>query len=254
MSTRKERSSEEVAAEFASASSVMNPHVAPPDDTPEPDYAREAGLTHQGTVDPDYPAATPATADSPASPAPTMENIMLMLVKALEGISAGQANAQQVAMQALTNAQNQLQPDNKHAPGISDLNPQGELQYPRPKLKCEMFIPWEAEQESLTWEEIELLNLLESGEFVVKRNDGVKIMVSVQMLMNLNGKPNRVLMNSETAFNDEHHWMMPPLTTILRQVLHSRPHTREAAEKVLTMDERLEKVSRGELAVSFGMR
>ena len=117
-----------------------------------------------------------------------------------------------------------------------------------------MLIPWEAEYDSSTYEEIELLNLLEEGEFIIKRNDGVKVRVDVKMQYNLNGKPSRIVLNSETAFNEENHWMMPPLTATLRQVLNARPHTKAAAAKVLTMDERVAMVEQGTLPVSVGQR
>lgn len=283
MASKKERSPDEVAAEFASEriESSLRQRV-----DPEPDYAREAGLTRVGIVDPDAPqmpvlpsdpsfeaiagevlgqapqAQQPPTAPQPvptpggsvAVPQATLENIMIMLVDALGKIAAGQQNAAAAAAQALETAARQQQPDNKHSHLICDLNPQGDRQYARPPLKCKMFIPWEAEPESLTFEEIELLNLLEEGEFIIKRNDGVKVNVTVRMTHNLNGKPDRLLLNSETAFNEENHWMMPPLTSTLRQILATRPHTKKAALEVLTMEERYDMVASGELPVSVGVR
>lgn len=258
---KKDRSPEEVAQEFAGTRSVMDTSSRVNDD-PEPDHARLAGLTRVGTVDDDRSdeaeiaalereLSGPATVDPPAA---TLENIMKMMVAALAQISAGQNQSAKIAQKALEEAARAQQPDNKIAPGISDLNPQGDLEFPRPRLKCEMFIPWEAEQEGLTWEEIELLNLLEEGEYAIKRNDGVKVGVKVQIQFNLNGKPNRLLMNSENSFNDENHWMMPTLVSILRQILASRPHTKVAAAQVVTMDERVQMVETGELAISAGRR
>lgn len=267
---KKDRTPDEVAAEFAGTRSVMDSRVRV-DDDPEPDHARIAGLTREGTTDldeqiraveqeilaesagdtPAPPPASPAHIDPPAA---TLENIMKMMVAALGQIAAGQANSAHVAAQALDQAAKQQQPDNKFSHNISDFNPQGDSMYPRPKLKCEMFIPWEAEPESLNFEELELLNLLEDGEFVIKRNDNMKVQVTVKIQMNLNGKPNRLLMNSETAYNDDNHWMMPPLVSILRQVLATRPGTKEAAARVLTMDERVEMVLSGALPVSVGVR
>lgn len=184
----------------------------------------------------------------------SMRDAMVMLAAALRDIASGQVNAQMVAAKALESAQRQVQPDNKQAPMLSVLNPQGELQFPKPKLKCRMDIPWECENESCTWEEVELLNLLEDGEYVIKRNDNSKVGVIVKLLKDLNGKPNRLFMNSEMAFTEESHWRMPPLTSILRQILAVRPHTAAAASKVLTMDQRYSMVENGELEVSVGMR
>jgi hypothetical protein len=179
---------------------------------------------------------------------------MAMLVDALKGVASGQANSQLAAAAALEQAARQQQPDNKMAPGISDFNPQGDLQFARPKLKCEMLIPWEAEAESLTVEEIELLNLLEEGTFTIRRNDMSKVEIKVQIRRNLNGEPDRLLMNSESGFNEEFHWIMPSMVSILRQVLGQRASTKIAAANVMTMDERLDRVRSGELRVSVGLR
>lgn len=253
----RDRTDEEVARDFAMGTDgdvVFDPNITVNDD-PEPDFAALAGLTTVGTVESDSSPAPVATPIDPTSiPEPTMANIMLMLVKALETVAAGSANSQQMAAAALDQAARQQQPDNKFAPAISDFNPQGDLTYPRPPLKCQMFIPWEAEQESLTYEEIELLNLLESGEYGIRRNDGLRVNIKVRLKTNLNGKPDTLLMNSESAYNEENSWMMPGLVSVLRQILAQRPDTKFAASKVLTMEERIDMVRNGSLLVSVGQR
>lgn len=190
----------------------------------------------------------------PTDREPTMKDVMIMLAAALQQISAGQVDSQRIATKALEDSRRQIQPDNRLGPDISVLNPQGEYSYPKPKLKCAMFIPWEAENESCTWEEVELLNLLETGEFVVRRNDKSRVGVVIRMIMDLNGRPNTLFMNSETAYTEESFARMPALTDTLRQILASRPHTRAAAEKVLTMDDRYAMVASGKLEVSVGVR
>lgn len=264
MAKRKDRTPEEIAIELGSDSSdgevLYDPDVQV-DDTPEPDHDAIAGRTTVGTVDtpgdvsyvgaPELPMSG---LDAPAAVPATMENVMTMLVAALQKIAEGQTNSQKAATEALDMAARQTQPDNKFGPAISDFNPQGDLHYPRPKLRCPMFLPWEAEAESLTFEEIELLNLLEDGEYLVRRNDGVKVKIIVKVKMNLNGTPDVLMMNSESAFNDENHWMMPGLTVILRQVLDAKVHTRKAAVQVMTMDERVAAVQSGELKASVGTR
>lgn len=197
---------------------------------------------------------TPAPAPVALPDNASMADIVRALVGALQSIASGQQDARSAAQQALDMSAKMQQPDNRNAPRISVFNPQGDLYFPRPALKCKMFIPWQAEAESLTFEEIELLNLLEPGEFSIARNDGKKVNVIIRAAMNDNGRMDRLLLNSETAFNNDNHWMMPPLTVLLRQILESRPFTREASRQVLTMDERFEKVASGEFAVSVGTR
>lgn len=283
MAKKRDRSEDEIAQDFigapgAPADADLEAEIAQLErevgagvDEPEPDALRLAGLTSVGRVEDgtsrvaSYPAPGTPTAPglngldlSSIDPSTlTMDQrIQIALVEALSKVAAGQANSQQVATEALNAASRQTQPDNKFAPGVSVFNPQGDLTYARPRLKCEMFIPWEAEAESLTWEEIELLNLLQEGEFFVKRNDDTKVPITVRIEYNLGDrtKPNRLLMNSETSFNNDNHWMLPPLTSILRQVLNQKPETRRAAQDVPTMDDRLDMIRSGELPVSVGAR
>lgn len=250
--TRRERTPEEVAASFIDPSGGLSDGLRDGDTVydpnPEIDLARDAGLTVVDTVD--APDDTPGPIPVPV----TMETVLLALTKALEGIASGQVNSQRAATEALDMAAKMQQPDNRTGPNISALNPQGDSQYPRPKLRCVMFLPWEAEAESLTWEEIELLNLLRQGDYAVRRNDGVKVQVTVKVKMNLNGTSDTLLMNSEAGYNDENAWMMPPLTNILRQILMGHPETKHAAASVMTMDERRAAVMAKELPVSVGLR
>lgn len=251
--TRRERTPEEVAASFTSPAGGFDDGLKDGDTVydPEPDLARAAGLTVVGTVDvPGDPPTQPAGVSAPV----TMDTMLLALIRALEGIASGQVNSQRAASEALDMAAKMQQPDNRTGPNISAFNPQGESQHPRPKLRCEMFLPWEAEADSLTWEEIELLNLLREGEYAIRRNDGVKVKVTIKVKMNLNGTPDVLLMNSEAGFNDENAWMMPPLTNILRQVLMGHPETKHAAASVMTMDERRAAIAAKELPVSVGLR
>lgn len=267
---KRERSEEEVASEFANASTVVNTDRAAADDEREiqeleeqirKNEEMEAERAQLLASKPSNPiGGLPVTEIAEAiksidpSTLSPMEKIMFMMADALAKVAAGQANAQVVAAKALDDAARQQQPDNRFAPMISELNPQGDLQHPRPKLKCPMFLPWEADWDSLSFEEIELLNLLEQGEYVIKTIDNRRVEVKVQIKMNYNGKPDRLLMNSEAAFNEENGWKMPALTSVLRQIAAHRPHTKLAASKVLSMDDRIEQVLSGQLPVSVGTR
>jgi hypothetical protein len=146
---------------------------------------------------------------------------------------------------------------NAESPQVSVYNPQGDREYPRPALVCRMFLPWEADWEALTYEEIELLNLLPSlgpGEYPVRLNDGSKATVSLQIERGPDGRPHRLLLSGLGLFDNEKHRLAPPLASLLRQLLASKASTRKAAEQVLTMEEREEKVARGELPISAAGR
>ena len=181
-----------------------------------------------------------------------VESILPLLVRALERIAEGQENSRDAARHALERAHKAQFPQGvRRAAGVSVFNPQGETQYPRPDLKCRMFLPWQAEKETLTVEEIHLLNLLEDGDYKVKRNDGTKMTVTVKLQMNnMTGKPERLLMNSETGFGNLRHRQVIPLSEMLRQILGHRVHTREAASRIPTMEELTAMVESGELPIS----
>lgn len=192
--------------------------------------------------------------ETPMTPTPPdLAAIISALTTALNRIAEGQEDAKVVATEALEKARKQVQPDNKTAPGISVFNPQGDKDYARPSLKCKMFLPWQAEEVSLTWEEIELLNLLEPGEFAIRRNDGTKVRVTVQMTKTIDGKPDRLMLNAETGFDNLNHKLMPPLTDLLRQILKlGSSRQAKAAEKILTMEARETLVREGQLPISVG--
>lgn len=126
---------------------------------------------------------------------------------------------------------------------ISDFNPRGDKDFPRPKLVCQMFIPYPAEPESLTREEIELLNLasaLAPGQFTIRRNDMTKIKLTLSSITKLDSPElSRFAINHETAFNNDYFRMMAPLCQWLRELLRQSPITRERAANILTMDEEL---------------
>jgi hypothetical protein len=133
-------------------------------------------------------------------------------------------------------------PSNEVVPMVSVLNPRGDNCIPKPRLKCIMMIPWLVDPESITREEAQLLNLLEQGEYVITRSDGMRVKITVKIDFGLDEiTPSRLLMNNETAFNNDNHKWMPPLSLFLRQVLrqHKDPATVKAANDVLTMDEEL---------------
>jgi len=160
---------------------------------------------------------------------------MTVLAGAIERMTEGQLQGAQIVADATKKAQ---RPSNDFYPAISVFNLRGDKDFPKPPLKCEMFIPWPAEHESLTREEVELLNLLIPGEYRIKRNDNTVVKVTCRVITKLDSdEPNRLMINHDTAFNNDYHRMMPPLENYLRQMLKQNPRTRALADSVLTMEE-----------------
>lgn len=123
----------------------------------------------------------------------------------------------------------------------------------KPKLKCAMMIPWIAEWESLTREEVMLLNLLEEGAYVVKRQDRSKVTMTVTVrYAEDNRTPSMLFVNHETAFNQENFRNMAPLSDMLRDMLkqHDRPISQKAAS-VLSDEEEEALIEAGQVTVTL---
>ena len=123
----------------------------------------------------------PAMAPVPGA-APTMAD-MLAMIKAL----AQELRAAPVTSDAQETAQKQVElierlitkthPENIDHPGIGVYSyPDGDLAHPKPELQCKMFwVGYELRTDTLTPQEVELLNRLKPGEFRVTKADGVGI-------------------------------------------------------------------------------
>lgn len=190
------------------------------------------------------------------SPSAANEMLMVRLSSALERVSEAQIQGSKMIADETRRAH---RPSNEVNPQVSVFNRRGVLldeKAPgphKPKLKCLMLLPWLAEWESLTREEVELLNLLQAGEYMLKRIDNSKVRVTVQMEMRVDGKtPSRLLMTHDTAFNNDNFRLMPPLSDLLRQVLkqHESPDVRAMAGAVLTDEEEEALIEAGEIAIS----
>jgi hypothetical protein len=73
-------------------------------------------------------------------------------------------------------------PENKQAPGISVYSyPEGDLAHPKPDLKCQiLWIGYELNTDTLTPQEVDLLNRLQPGDFRVTKMDGTQIPFKVE--------------------------------------------------------------------------
>ena len=76
--------------------------------------------------------------------------------------------------------------ENPQAPMVSVFNPRGETLHPRPRLRAKTLQNGvELQEDTLTWEEIEALNVLPNGEFHVTKGTGSKIKFSVKFTRGL---------------------------------------------------------------------
>lgn len=180
---------------------------------------------------------------------PRNDDLMERLTLALDRVAANQLEGSKLVARA-------QRPSNEVVPMRSVFNPRGETLegYTKPKLKCAIvLLPWQAENESMTREEIELVNLLQPGHYVVKRIDSSKIKMSIQAEYDVDGiKMTKLLLNHETAFNNDNFRLMPALPDYLRQILkqHADVAVQKAAREVMSMEEEEALIEAGDLSVA----
>lgn len=182
------------------------------------------------------------------------DELMVTLTSALERLAAAQITGSELVAQEHRRAAQAVRPSNQIIPEVSVFNRRGTKleDYQKPKLKCLMMLPWLVEWESVTREEVELLNLLEAGSYVITRIDRTKITATVTIDYKTDGKtPSRLIMTHDTAFNNDNFKMMPPLTDMLRGILKQHDRSIANASKAVLSDEEEEAlIEAGQLSVS----
>lgn len=113
------------------------------------------------------------------------------------------------------------QKENAQAPMVSVFNPYGDNVKPRPALRCPTTMNGvKLDKDTLTWEEIEALNVLPPGEFRVAKANGQKIKFSVRHVTGLDGDTlDRV--EIEFPCKDEARYDHRPLLEYCFEVLES---------------------------------
>jgi hypothetical protein len=155
-------------------------------------------LAEQMAAAPPPVVASPHPVASVAAPVVIAAQPITMTFEQLQALMSTQAASSQQNTQALADALTQgikqaqpQRPSNEIAPDISDANPLGERDHPRPGLKCKVTLgimdgknkqiqptyPFVAED--LTVYEQIALNTLAEGEYVIKLYDGKDITVQV---------------------------------------------------------------------------
>lgn len=177
-------------------------------------------------------------ANSDAGAIQTLSAAMVELAQAQKDIAADQQKR----------TDRDAPPENNSVPKISVFNLRGDKDFPRPGLKCQMFIPYPAYRDDLTREEIELLNLLEPGDYPIEMNDGLVVTLTVTAVLNLDKVGvSRLVLSHPTAFKNDNHKNLIPKARMLREMLAQHNTTRAASAAVLTMREEAALIAAGKL-------
>jgi len=123
----------------------------------------------------------------------------------------------------------------------------------KPKLKCPTFAPWTLEDDTLTREEVELVNLLEPGDYTIRRTDDTLAKFTVRVQTAIDGKTitRMSIGNDDQSLSQDNFQRMPRFADWMRQMLaqHSAD-VKKKAKAVLTMDEEAALIEAHELSVA----
>ncbi len=193
-------------------------------------------------------------------PNPEQGELMRGLTAALERMSLNQIEGAKVVAQGYRQVH---RPSNEVVPLRSAFHPRGnpelikEQDYVQPVLRCSCWVPRPEEpgDNMLTREETELLNILVDvpGTYVINRIDDTKMKISVVVEYAVDEvTPSRLLLKSDTGFNNEYFRLLPALHSQLRQIFaqHSDVAIRKRAAEVMTMDEEKLLIKAGKLSVA----
>lgn len=156
---------------------------------------------------------------------PSTTELMAMMVSLLREIK--ESNSADAKDKAISQAEilekilNKTIPENVAPPLISHYNPEGERDAPREPLKCQMlWVGYDLKTDTLTKDEIALLNRLQPGAFRVTKADGTVMPFTVTAKHNDRLELERL----EVSFpcTGEHRHNHAPMTSYLRQALGER--------------------------------
>lgn len=128
---------------------------------------------------------------------------------------------------------------NAQGPRTSAYNPRGEKDFPMPELKCLMMMPYEQKPglHALDREEVELVNLVEPGKYMVEMNDGaVRPILLVGKRNRVTGHVDQIIWQGELdedsghptpLFSGHNKQEFPSLKIILRQMLGQKSAFRD---------------------------
>ena len=206
----------------------------------------------------------PAHAPPSATVDPTIAAVLSQMGRLIEQLAA-QAKASDSSVEKdaayrqielIEKLITKTQPENVHHPGISAFSyPEGDQAHPKPDLQCKIFwVGYELRTETLTPQEIDLLNRLKPGEYRVTKSDMTSIPFRVTAKhsdkVDAQGKP--AIETLEVWFsckgeNKQNHLSM---VSYLQQVLGDRvPTSVELLAELARMKRELEDARRGVVGV-----
>jgi len=125
-----------------------------------------------------------------------------------------------------------MRPENKNPPRVSDFNPQGDRDFPRPELKYKFrWIGIDLQKSQLTREECLLLNALAPGDRRVTKADGTRIPLIVEHRLNTAGRTESVwiMFPAEQGEQQQNHM---PMRNYLRECVKQQENGTQALRDI----------------------
>jgi len=134
---------------------------------------------------------------------PTMASAFAMIAQALQSIKSGENGAAErlASIERFLMNQESVRPhENLFAPPmISNYNPLGERDNPRPDLRCKViWVGYELTKDGLNRTEIDLLNRVKPGAYRVQKADGRIIQFTVSEKLNDAGEAEKLIIHFPT--------------------------------------------------------
>ena len=216
--------------------------------------AEEAAEAAGETLETQAASTPPAPAVDPtiAAVLAQMGQLIAQLAQAKASDSSVEQNAAYRQIELIEKLITKTQPENIHHPGISAFSyPEGDQAHPKPDLQCKIFwVGYDLRPETLTPQEIDLLNRLTPGEYRVTKSDGTNIPFRVTARhsdkLNAKGVPALEALEVWFACKGEYKQNHMSMVSYLQQVLGDRiPTNVELLAELARMKVELDDARRG---------
>ena len=148
-----------------------------------------------------------------------MTEILKELKSSHTGRDDGSIELLRQGVEALVKSEAGRPKENMYYPGISSMNPEGELKRPRAELRCKMmWVGHKLTKEALTHMEIDLLNKVQPGHYRVTKADGSTIPFDVDATIDREGRLERIAFRFPCKNTEDRHSHMP-MTSYLREAM-----------------------------------
>mgnify|MGYP001603702920 CR=1 FL=1 len=157
-------------------------------------------------------------------PKSDVANAIVMMTQILQEMRSKHAGGSEIELltkgvEALVKSEAGRPKENMYYPGISAMNPEGELKHPRAELKCKMtWVGHKLSKEALTHAEIDLLNKVQPGHYRVTKSDGSTIPFDVDAVIDREGRLERMAFRFPCKNTEDRHSHMP-MTSYLREAM-----------------------------------